>query len=371
MKFESVIKQIISEQVTPNQMVLKLLKTLGKKGAPEAESALIRAIRKEGNLGPKVAVDINNVTEELMMRAVKNVEFASYRKLIAQKLYNKNQELFNDIISKSTGKTRVLQLNNAGIPPVFQPEVRNLSKLKNKTIKQTAKPKIKTEDEIINDLISNNIQNEIQLRNYLKEELSRLGLKSIPKGMEGKYIDELFVYLNKKTGGKLSQVINGEETIMKYLKQNMSSSEKKELFNYINNELKNIQSPSKQKIIKLFWGFSQKETIGQAYKKSFQIAGIGTLASIFFDSIRLAENYATEKDFKAHFGMNIYQYLATKGVTTFVPVLNVWFAILLAIESATRTLIDVFGGRKNERGKKIKTNVLGDTPPSEDEIDFK
>lgn len=374
MKLESVIKQIVSEAVTPVQFLMKAIKGLGK-GAVEAENALIRAIRKEGNLGPKVAVDVNNVTEELMQRAVKNVEFATYRKLIAQKLYNKNQQLFDDIILNSTGKSRVLQLNNAGIPPAFQEEVRNLSKLKNRTIKQTKtttpiSSTVKTDEEIIGDLISKNVKSETELKNYLKEELGRLGLKNIPKGMEGKYIDELFVYLNKKTGGKLSQIINGEETILKYLKQNLSMSEKKELFNHINAELKNIQSPLKQKIIKLFWGFSQKETIGQAYKKSFQIAGLGTLASIFFDLIRLGENYATEKEFTAHFGMNIYQYLTTKGITTFVPVINVWFAILTATESFLRTAFDVFGGRKDERGKKMKTNVLGDTPPSEDEVDF-
>ena len=120
MKLESVIKQIISEQVTPNQLILKLIKSLGKKGSAEAESALIRAIRKEGNLGPKVVVDVNNVTEELMQKSIKNIEFASYRKLIAQKIYNKNQQLFDDIITKSKGKTRIFQLNNAGVPPVFQ-----------------------------------------------------------------------------------------------------------------------------------------------------------------------------------------------------------------------------------------------------------
>jgi hypothetical protein len=189
--------------------------------------------------------------------------------------------------------------------------------------------------------------------------------------MEGKYIDELFVYLNKKTGSKLSQVINGEEFILKYLKQSMSLSDKKVLFNHINTELKNIQNPLTQKIIKLFWNFSQKETIGEAYKKSFQIAGLVNLASIVFDTIRFFENYFTDKEFVAHFGMDPFQYLGTKAATTFVPVINVYSSILFAIESFTRMQIDIWGGRKDERGKKIKSNALGDNPPSEDEVDFK
>jgi hypothetical protein len=230
--------------------------------------------------------------------------------------------------------------------------------------------KIKTENEILQDLLSKNIQTELELKKYLKEELKALGYKMIPKGMEGKYVDELFVYINKKTGGKLGEIGNGGDVILKHLKQNMSITDKKELFDYINVELKNVQSPFKQKIIKLFWSFSQKETIWEAYRKSFQIAGVGTLASIFFDIVRAGENFVTEKEFKMHFGMNFWTYLYTKGLATTVPVINVWSSILLAMESIARTGYDIGGGRKDERGKKIRTNALGGAPPSEDEVDF-
>ena len=65
MKLENIIKQVISEQLTPGLLLKKMFNNLGKKGAAEAESALIRAVRKENNLGPKVSVDVFNFQLEI------------------------------------------------------------------------------------------------------------------------------------------------------------------------------------------------------------------------------------------------------------------------------------------------------------------
>jgi len=134
---DSIVKQIISEAVTPVQFLMKAIKGLGK-GSIEAENALMRAIKKEGNLGPKVAVDLNNISDDLLNKSIKSGEFVAYRKLISQKLYSKNKTIIDDIVPKYKGKKRVLELNNAGIPPSFQEDVRNLSN------KNRVKPTIPT-----------------------------------------------------------------------------------------------------------------------------------------------------------------------------------------------------------------------------------
>jgi hypothetical protein len=215
MKLENIIKQVINEAVTPVQFLMKAIKGLGK-GAVEAENALIRAIRKEGNLSSKAAVDINNVSEDILNKSIKNVEFATYRKLIAQKLYNKNQEIFDDIISKSTGKTRVLQLNNAGIPPAFQEEVRNMSNLKRRTIKPTpTTPTPTTAQTTITDLSSiySKYESELsELDDYLWKRVNRsnplrqfFAINRINRSNWSNFRNELLNNLNSKLNSSLNK----------------------------------------------------------------------------------------------------------------------------------------------------------------------
>jgi len=191
MKLESVVKQIISEQVTPIQVMLKLIKGLGKKGAAEAESALIRAIRKEGNFGPKVPINPSAVGEEIFMKSVANIEFASYRKLLTQKIYNSNQQLYDDIIEKYSGakwrnKQRIVELNNAGILPVLQPEVKELYNLKNKIVKPTSTLSPTPSNVPIENL------SKSEVWDYFRSEMKNLKVVNKLNPEQGKlFIDEL------------------------------------------------------------------------------------------------------------------------------------------------------------------------------------
>lgn len=315
MKFESVIKQIISEQVTPNQVILKLLKTLGKKGAPEAESALIRAIRKEGNLGPKVAVDVNNVTEELMMRAVKNVEFASYRKLIAQKLYNKNQELYDDIILKLTGKKRIQQLNNAGIPPVFQEEVRNLNKLKKETIKQTpTTPSIPT--------LETYLSNPSSLWSTFRSELKKYKVTSNLSQSQGElFVEEIKGIIEKeyvKSNKKLEVTLEN----LKKVYDNLQPSQRKQ---FLDQAVKNVKSLgikgnfSSETIEVLKNGITSvfSKNIGPKVAKNYIY--LSTAISVLHDILRYYDDKENDAEFMGHFGlMGTGPTIAGKGLVLWI-----------------------------------------------------
>lgn len=175
MTLDSIVKQIINEAITPVQFLMKAIRGLGKNGAVEAENAFLRAVRREANIGPKVPVDLNNISTEIFDKSVKNIEFEAYRKIISQNYYNKNKVVIDDIVSNYKGKKRVFELNNLGIPPSFQEDVRNLS------IKGKAEPKPKPTttsdpdpvpqivrnlgDELTDDIITGSLKKEFTRRN--------------------------------------------------------------------------------------------------------------------------------------------------------------------------------------------------------------
>lgn len=318
MKLESVIKQIVSEAVTPVQFLMKAIKSLGK-GAVEAENALIRAIRKEGNLGPKVAVDVYNVTEELMQRAVKNVEFAAYRKLIAQKLYNKNQQLFDDIILNSTGKTRILQLNNAGIPPFFQEEVRNLSKLKNRTIKQTktttpTPPAIPTLESYLSDPSS--------LWSTFRGELKKYKVTSNLSEAQGElFVEEIKGIIEKeytKSGKKLEVTLEN----LKKVYDNLQPSQRKQ---FLDQAVKNIKSLGIKGKLSVEAVELLKNGITSIFSKNIPISKakgylyLCTGVSIILDILRYNEDKEKDAEFKGHFGqMGTMSTMGLKATILFI-----------------------------------------------------
>ena len=302
MKLESIIKQILSEQTTPNQLILKLIKNLGKKGASEAESALIRAMRKEGNLGPKVAVDVNNVTEDLMMRSVANNEFASYRKLIAQKEYNRNQQLFDDIIEKYPGgkwknNQRIVELNNAGIPPVLQPEVKNLYGFKNKTVT----PKSKTTTTTPTNLPIENLSKS-EIWDYFRGEMKNLKVVNKLNPEQGKlFVDELQSSIEKniqKNGQKFESELNKLKTQFENIK---SPVDRKKLLEQTHKSidelgLKRNLSQSTIRLYKKVMSDIEKSPVGLLQKGVMY----STIVSMALDGIRL---YDDEEEFKGHLGM--------------------------------------------------------------------
>ena len=308
MKLESVIKQIISEQVTPNQLILKLIKSLGKKGSAEAESALIRAIRKEGNLGPKVVVDVNNVTEELMQKSIKNIEFASYRKLIAQKIYNKNQQLFDDIITKSKGKTRIFQLNNAGVPPVFQEEVRNLYKLKNKTVT----PKSTTTTTTVSNIISKEEQMKI-IAPIIDQQLKTFKVP-IPRGFRDLFMEEVVKISEKEIKDALPKIEGKGEKFTEWFNK-LTISEKQKIFKEVQSEtlkLKNLD----MNFLKRFWEYltffkDRKGTFisKEDYSKAYKYAMIASGVSIAMDGLRALYNSKNDQEFQGRF----FDIFGTKG----------------------------------------------------------
>jgi hypothetical protein len=376
MKLESVIKQIISEQTTPNQLILKLIKSLGKKGTAEAESALIRAIRKEGNLGPKVTVDVNNVTEELMQRAIKNVEFASYRKLIAQKIYNKNQELFDDIITKSKGKTRILQLNNSGVPPAFQEEVRNLYKLKNKTI--TPKPTT-TPTSIPTSSTLPILNNTGSLMSYIDAELKKFGL---PKP-DQKWIDDFVNDLNgfvreayRKQGSKNIDITldNLEST----LRTRMTSDQRQSFYNKALENI-NLMSKKNKSFLGLYEGMKGKSLITKEgiknfvddYKRYAKYILIANAITITLDMLRKYVDTKKGQPYVYHLGdPETESYVYVKIAASIIPYLNVIITTALAGESLGRTGISIFG-RENLNKEKSGTSPFegGDSKDNEDVLD--
>ncbi len=373
MKLENIIKQVISEAVTPVQFLMKAIKGLGK-GAVEAENALIRAIRKEGNLSSKAAVDINNVSEDILNKSIKNVEFAAYRKLIAQKLYNKNQQIFDDIISKSTGKTRVLQLNNAGIPPAFQEEVRNLSNLKRRTVKSTptpTTPTTTTSTSVVSDITDEELWNKLvtDFRSYnvpiklTKEQQVHFIQQIKPE------IDKLYKEIEPTLSKKFDEI---------YFRYQKLTPEKRQL------AIKEAQKIIKEKGIGLKgyekYVFNLKEYILESLKKSkesgwksLKINVALTIAGVAFEA--LANKIKTnEWDVENVFGFSFKQNVLFKSLLGFVSVFtnglpSFIFAISSALMSAISS-VSALAGPDVSVNKKDPTSktIFGDSPPSEDEL---
>ncbi len=376
MKLENIIKQVISEAVTPVQFLMKAIKSLGKKGAVEAENALIRAIRKESNLSSKATVDVYNISEDILNKSVKNVEFAAYRKLIAQKLYNGNQEIFDDIISKSTGKTRVLQLNNAGIPPAFQEEVRNLSNLKRRTVKPKVEP-VKpsettptstsvvsdiTDEELWNKLVTDfksyNVpikltrEQQVHFIQQIKPEIDKL-YKEIEPTLSKKF-DEIYFRYQKLTPEKRQLAIKEAQKIIKEKGIGLKGYEK-----YVFN-LKEYILESLKKSKESGW-------------KSLKYNVILTIAGVAFEALsnKIKTN---EWDVENVFGFSFKQNVLFKSLLGFVSVFtnglpSFIFALSSALMSAISS-VSALAGPDVSVNKKDSTSktIFGDNPPSEDEL---
>ena len=387
MKLENIIKQVINEAVTPVQFLMKAIKGLGK-GAVEAENALIRAIRKEGNLSSKAAVDINNVSEDILNKSIKNVEFATYRKLIAQKLYNKNQEIFDDIISKSTGKTRVLQLNNAGIPPAFQEEVRNLSNLKRRTVRPTPTPTTTTPTKnVITDLSTtySKYENELsELDDYLWKRVNRnnslrqiFAINRISRSNWSGFRNELLNNLNSKLSASLNKKmdlkLNEVKPFLEGLDvnvQNQANSKKiieesvskfKEILNEQSKQLGvyssffNKLTPSSVTSLRNYLKKPNKDTwkeFTEDYKGQFKLTlalmSFGTLGELLAGDLNSWEEIKNELDLKY--------------ATIPIPGLNVWFWGLNALYRWGKVIIKPFSKKEVEPGTEpFMDNQTGNT----------
>jgi len=299
---DSIVKQIISEAVTPVQFLMKAIKGLGK-GAIEGENALIRAIKKEGNLGPKVAVDLNNVSEDLLNKAIKNSEFIAYRKLISQKLYSKNKTIIDDVVSKYKGKQRVLELNNAGIPPSFQEDVRNLSnksRVKPTTPTSTTQPITPTVSGIITK------EEQMQIIAPIIDQQLKTFKVPIPRGFRDLFMEEVVKISEKEIKDALPKIEGKGEKFTEWFNK-LTISEKQKIFKEVQSEtlkLKNLD----MNVIKRFWEyltffkdrkgtFISKEDIFKAYKYAMIASGV----SIAMDGLRALYNSKNDQQFQGRF----------------------------------------------------------------------
>ena len=372
---DSIVKQIISEAVTPVQFLMKAIKGLGK-GAVEGENALIRAIKKEGNLGPKVAVDLNNVSEDLLNKAIKNSEFIAYRKLISQKLYSKNKIIIDDVVSKYKGKQRVLELNNAGIPPSFQEDVRNLSnKGRVKPTTPTNTPQsttsntpsvssVLTDEELwgklVNDFKDYNVsvkltrEQQIHFIQQIKPEINRL-YKEIEPTLYKTY-NETYDRYQKLTPEKRQLAIREAQKIIKKNGIGLKGYEKHSynLQNYI------LSSIEKNK---------------QNGWKSLKINAGLTIAGLFFEG--LSNRIKTgEWNVENIFGFSFQQNALFKSLIALVSVFtngvpSFLIALSGVIMSAISSVSALTGPDVSVQKNKTDTlkKILGDNPPSDEELD--
>jgi len=395
MKLESVVKEIISEQVTPIQVMLKLIKGLGKKGAAEAESALIRAIRKEGNFGPKVPINPSAVGEEVFMKSVANIEFASYRKLLTQKIYNSNQQLYDDIIEKYSGskwrnKQRIVELNNAGIPPVLQPEVKELHNLKNKIVKPTSTTPTTTPtttQSTISDLSSiySKYENELsELDDYLWKRVNRnnslrqfFAINRISRSNWSGFRNELLNNLNSKLSASLNKKmdlkLNEVKPFLEGLDvnvQNQAYSKKiieesvlkfKEILNEQSKQLGTYSSffnkltPSSVTSLRNYLKKPNKNTwkeFTEDYKGQFRLTlalmSFGTLGELLAGDLNSWEEIKNELDLKY--------------ATIPIPGLNVWYWGLNALYRWGKVIIKPFSKKEVEPGTEpFMDNQTGNT----------
>lgn len=363
---DSIVKQIISEAVTPVQFLMKAIKGLGK-GAIEGENALIRAIKKEGNLGPKVAVDLNNVSEDLLNKAIKNSEFIVYRKLISQKLYSKNKTIIDDVVSKYKGKQRVLELNNAGIPPSFQEDVRNLSN------KGRVKPTAPTNTSQPNTpSVSNIITKEEQMQiiaPILDQQLKTFKVP-IPRGFRDLFMEEVVKISEKEIKEALPKIEGKGEKFTDWFNK-LTISEKQKIFKEVQSEtlkLKNLD----MNFLKRFWEYltffkDRKGTFisKDDYSKAYKYAMIASGVSIAMDGLRALYNSKNDQEFQGRF----FDIFGTKGNwvaygAKFASYLYAPAAIVvntvIAIDSIFEYFVNVVFRKEGTKRKSGESGVFSD-----------
>jgi hypothetical protein len=375
MKLENIIKQVISEQLTPGQLLKKMFNNLGKKGAAEAESALIRVVRKENNLGPKVPVDIFNLSDAMLGKAIKSAEYKVYRDVIVQKAYGKTQQLFDDIVANSTGKKRVMDLNNAGIHPAFQSDLKNLSNLRRKSTTSTTTSTTTTTTTPINkvdDLTSqfSKIETElVEMDDYLWKRINKnSGLKRffllnrVSRSNWPTYRNLLFKMINEKMSVKFDKEIKLQMQEVKKFFETLDLKNKKasediikdsliELNRVLDEQSKNLGSFSKifnafkpDAIVSFKNYLTGKGTFSQFsddYVRTFKITltfmSFGTVGEILNGDLNSWEELKNELDLKY--------------VTIPIPGLNVWTWGLNAIYRWGKLTYGIIKKPNTEKGK--------------------
>ena len=310
MKLENIIKQVISEQLTPGLLLKKMFNNLGKKGAAEAESALIRAVRKENNLGPKVSVDVFNLSDEMLGKAIKSAEYKVYRDALVQKTYNKNQQLFDDIIANSTGKKRVMDLNNAGIHPAFQSDLKNLSNLRRKP--PTPTPNSQTPTPSAGNIITKEEQMQI-IAPIIDQQLKTFKVP-IPRGFRDLFMEEVVKISEKEIKDALPKIEGKGEKFTEWFNK-LTISEKQKIFNEVQSQtlkLKNLD----MNFLKRFWEYltffkDRKGTFisKEDYSKAYKYAMIASGVSIAMDGLRALYNSKNDQEFQGRF----FDIFGTKG----------------------------------------------------------
>ena len=301
MKLENIIKQVISEQLTPGQLLKKMFNNLGKKGAAEAESALIRAVRKENNLGPKVPVDVFNLSDVMLGKAIKSAEYKVYRDAIVQKAYSKNQQLFDDIVANSTGKKRVMDLNNAGIHPAFQGDLKNLSNSKRKSTTTTTTT---TTTATVGNIITKEEQMQI-IAPIIDQQLKTFKVP-IPRGFRDLFMEEVIKISEKEIKEVLPKIEGNGEKFTEWFNK-LTISEKQKIFKEVQSEtlkLKNLD----MNFFKRFWEYLTffKDRRGtfiskEDYTKAYKYALMSSAVSIGMDLMRYLYNSKHDQEFQGRF----------------------------------------------------------------------
>jgi hypothetical protein len=375
MKLVEISNELLNEaSKNPLSVFRSIFKAAGINFA-EVEVALLLGLKQIDN---KI-LSITKATPEQVEKAFKTKPFKKYVQILARNYIANNDKIIDGILKKFPSNSKEARAEIANTLKVNKSVADEIFIIKN--------PKPKPTPKSIPVILPNNFPSIDQFANspnslveYIRKDLKFLKLNNMPKGVwEDEYLKELVGLVNKNLQssdfkGFSATIDNLENTLPKY-----GASTRKQFYDEVNKKLYDVSKSngSLAEWIRYmqFWKdpiYAEKGYFGKLKEVSKYILWINVITA-GLDVIRVIDDSLKGKESTGHFNTTLTQTLAMKVGAAVIPRANVTLSTILLVESLIKTIGNTFNINPwvKDKSDKAKSGVLGDTPPSEDEIDFK
>jgi hypothetical protein len=360
MKLVKIHEELINEAARGPLGAFEFIFKAAGKGLAEANGALLKSVQK---INPNVK-QLFRATPEEVNKAFKRTEFKEYRKIIVDHTLTNQKKEIEKILKK-------FDLSNTESVKLAKAEVANKLSLKDAVaydVVERYRPKtqktVKTNLSVetsIDDLwnyFSRDQMRYYKIKKLLTPEQGKLFIKQIKPEIE-KTVQKEFPKIEKK----LLDLKSKYDILTPVQQKKLLVDTQKAIYDL------GTKKGMSTETISLLWssifGFVKGTTPKTKLYASFIMAGLsfGIDTAVFVH----------EKEFKGHFNLPLHSTVILKLLAAAGGfILGGWPGIILSliilIDSMKGGIEDIFKhvGEKN----KVKSSVLGDDPPSEDDVDF-